>query len=122
MNRFGALHDPAQGHRFDPGKFAHSGEPSIVQFAWPATRMSADQANEPFLFPGVALVVDRLATYPALLVNRSRMFAFAQLQQTRCTQPRIPPRIIGRHLEQGFAFAGAQPRGYFNQALSGVKS
>ena len=122
MNRFRSLDKAAQGQCFCSGQFAHRREPRFVQFLWPTTGMPADQANETVLLPNVTPVVDGLMTDAALLANGVRMLPFAQHQQSRGTQTCIPPRVIDRQLEQGFAFAGRQAQGYFHLVLSGVWS
>jgi hypothetical protein len=122
VNRFRPLHQASQRQSFRPGKFGDGGEPCIAKLLWPASSVPADQSNEAVLRPGVAPVVDRLMADAALLPNRGGMFAFAQHQQSRCPQPCIPPGVIDRQLEQGFAFARRQAQGYFHQKLSGVRS
>lgn len=122
MNGFGSLYQAPQRQGFRPRKFGHGGEPCIVELPGSATGVSAEQTDEAVLLPSVAPVVNRLMADAALLAYGRRMFAFAQHQQTRRTQPGIPPGMIDRQLEQGFAFARAQFQGYFHYALSGVRS
>jgi len=80
--------------------------------------------GEPILHDGL-IQTDRpnemWGTDTALQGNRCPVFAFAQHQQARCPQPRIPPGMMDRQLEQGFAFAGAQGQVDFHRRLSGVK-
>jgi len=122
MNFFGSLYQTAQRQRLCLRKFAHRRQPGFAQLLGAATGVPTDQPNEAVLLPSMAPVVDRLMADAALLPNRRRMFAFAQHQQTRCSQPRIPPGMIDRQLEQGFAFAGTQFQRYFHRRLSGVRA
>lgn len=118
MNFLRSSHQAAQGQGFASRQFANRRQPRIAQFPGPAARVAADQADHPKLFPGMPPVVDRLMTDPALLGNRGWMLSLAQHQQTCRPQSSIPPGMVERELEQGFAFTGTQRQGYLHFPLS----
>lgn len=122
MNDFRSLHNAAQRQRLRAGKLAQGREACLAQFSGPAAGMPADQSNKAFLLSGMPPVVDGLMTDSALPTNDTQMLSLAQHQQIRRSQPRIPPGVIDRQLEQRFAFAGAQNQGYFHRTLSGARS
>ncbi len=118
MNFLRSSYQAAQGQGFASRQFANRRQPRVAQFLGPPARVAADQADHPKSFPGMPPVVDRLMTDPALLGNRGWMLSLAQHQQACCPQPSVPPGMVERQLEQGFAFAGTQRQGYFHFPLS----